>query len=124
MPGDLDDDYDDDSVSIVRPYSRTGGRTRARFDLALESLVSTSEAGRRREDPIDAEHLPIVELCERVRSVAEVAALIGIPLGVARILLADMAGVGLVIVHRATTPAGAMPDMAMMERVLSGLRRL
>src|SRR5262245_52485312 len=32
--------------SIVRPYVVTGGRTRAKVDLALESLVQTTELGR------------------------------------------------------------------------------
>ncbi len=46
------------------------------------------------------EHRDIAVLCQEVRSVAEVAALIMVvPLGVARVLIADMAGMGLVTVH-------------------------
>jgi hypothetical protein len=57
--------------------------------------------------------------------VAEVAALLAIPLGVARVLLGDMAGLGLVIVHQTASSTGkGGPDLALMERVLSGLRRL
>jgi hypothetical protein len=40
------------------------------------------------------------------------------------VLLADMADIGLVVVHRNATNSGTTPDMALMERVLSGLRRL
>jgi hypothetical protein len=74
------------------------------------------------------EHRAVAELCRAPRSVAEVAALLSLPLGVARVLLADMAGIGLVVVHR--NPPGeegshaGRPDMVLMERVLSGLRRL
>src|SRR5882672_6510916 len=32
--------------SMVRPYTKTGGRTRSDYDLAIEALVSTSERGR------------------------------------------------------------------------------
>jgi hypothetical protein len=43
---------------------------------------------------------------------------------VARVLLGDMAGMNLVTVHQTTSSAGSEPDLALMERVLSGLRRL
>ena len=42
----------------------------------------------------------------------------------ARVLLGDMAGLGLVTVHQTASSAGNAPDLALMERVLSGLRRL
>ncbi len=115
-----EDEDDDDDVALVRPYSRTGGRTRSAFDLALEALVSTCE--RADLTYVDAEHVPIVELCRQVRSVAEVAALARIPIGVVRILIADMAELGLVSVHRTAAPSG--PPIAILERVLAGLRRL
>jgi hypothetical protein len=47
-----------------------------------------------------------------------------LPLGVARVLLGDMAGLGVVNVHQTASSAGSVPDLALMERVLSGLRRL
>lgn len=115
-----DDGEDEDEIALVRPYSRTGGRTRSAFDLALEALVSTGD--RADLTYVDAEHVPIVELCRQVRSVAEVAALLRIPIGVARILVADMAELGLVSVHRTASPGG--PPIAILERVLAGLRRL
>ena len=55
---------------------------------------------------------------------AEVAALLSLPLGVARVVLGDMAGLGVVTVHQTASSAGSGPDLALMERVLSGLRRL
>lgn len=120
----MSDGPDDESVSIVRPYSRTAGRTRPTYDLALEALVATSDLGRNDEALIDAEHQSIAHLCEEARSVAEVAALLGLPLGVARILVGDMAGMGLVTVHRTSSDEGDVPDVALLERVLTGLRRL
>ena len=58
-------------------------------DLAGETLVSTSDAGRDVTTAHSAEHSAIAGLCADVRSVAEVAALLALPLGVARVLLAE-----------------------------------
>ncbi|MBV9922076.1 MAG: DUF742 domain-containing protein [Pseudonocardia sp.] len=111
-------------ASAVRPYTWTRGRTKSGFDLAIETLVSTSGRGREQMGMLQVEHRAVAELCEQARSVAEVAALLSLPLGVARVLLGDMAGLGLVTVHQTASSAGNAPDLALMERVLSGLRRL
>lgn len=111
-------------ASAVRPYTWTRGRTRSGFDLAIETLVSTSNRGREQMGLLQVEHRAVAELCEQARSVAEVAALLSLPLGVARVLLGDMAGLGIVTVHQTASSAGTVPDLALMERVLSGLRRL
>ncbi|MGH3830910.1 MAG: DUF742 domain-containing protein [Pseudonocardiaceae bacterium] len=108
----------------MRPYTWTGGRTSPVVDLAMETLVSTAESASTTAPPVSAEHRAVERLCRAPRSVAEVAALLSLPLGVARVLLADMADLGLVVVHRAANGSGDMPDIALMERVLSGLRRL
>ncbi|MBW0112906.1 DUF742 domain-containing protein, partial [Pseudonocardia sp. KRD-182] len=112
------------TASAVRPYAWTRGRTKSGFDLAIETLVSTSQRGRDQMGLLQVEHRAVAELCEATRSVAEVAALLSLPLGVARVLLGDMAGLGVVTVHQTASSAGNAPDLALMERVLSGLRRL
>ncbi|HEY0816277.1 MAG TPA: DUF742 domain-containing protein [Pseudonocardia sp.] len=117
-------DPGDTGASAVRPYTWTRGRTRSGFDLAIETLVSTSRRGQEQLSVLQVEHRAVAELCEQARSVAEVAALLSLPLGVARVLLGDMAGLGIVTVHQTASSAGNVPDLALMERVLSGLRRL
>jgi hypothetical protein len=111
-------------AAAVRPYAWTRGRTKTNFDLAIETLVSTSASGRDQLHMLQMEHRSVAELCDRPRSVAEVAALLALPLGVARVLLGDMAGLGVVTVHQTASTTGNLPDLALMERVLSGLRRL
>jgi hypothetical protein len=111
-------------ASAVRPYAWTRGRTKSGLDLAIEALVSTSQRGRDQMGLLQMEHRAVAELCEQTRSVAEVAALLSLPLGVARVLLGDMVGLGVVTVHQTASSAGSVPDLALMERVLSGLRRL
>jgi hypothetical protein len=112
------------SASVVRPYTWTRGRTSPVFDLAVETLVSTGAPGPDLAALTSAEHRAVTDLCRAPRSVAEVAALLSLPLGVARVLLAEMAGIGLIVVHRSANSSGDMPGMDLMERVLSGLRRL
>lgn len=112
------------SASAVRPYAWTRGRTKSGLDLAIEALVSTSQRAKDQMGLLQLEHRAVAELCEQTRSVAEVAALLSIPLGVARVVLGDMVGLNLVTVHQTATSAGNEPDLALMERVLSGLRRL
>lgn len=120
------DDWSDPAVpsSVVRPYTWTRGRTSPVFDLAMETLVSTTQHGHEMAVLTSEEHRAVAQLCSAPRSVAEVAALLSLPLGVARVLLADMADIGLVMVHRSAYSTAETPDMALMERVLSGLRRL
>jgi len=111
-------------ASAVRPYAWTRGRTKSGLDLAIEALVSTSQRAKDQIGLLQVEHRAVAELCEQTRSVAEVAALLSIPLGVARVVLGDMVGLNLVTVHQTASSAGNEPDLALMERVLSGLRRL
>ncbi|GAA3047543.1 DUF742 domain-containing protein [Kitasatospora albolonga] len=110
---------------LVRPYAMTGGRTRPRYQLAIEALISTTTAAERTGGLLP-EHARIVNLCRDVKSVAEISALAGVPLGVARILVADLAEAGLVAIHQpaAAGESGGTPDVTLLERVLSGLRKL
>jgi hypothetical protein len=115
----------DRTRSIVRPYAWTGGRTETAYDLPLEALISTNRATLARiGSKMTHDHRSVADLCLAAKSVAEVAALLSLPLGVARVVLGDMASAGMVVVHRPKTSDGHQPDLAMMERVLIGLRNL
>ncbi|MEU4997108.1 DUF742 domain-containing protein [Streptomyces sp. NPDC021622] len=115
----------------VRPYSLTGGRTRFGHVLLVETFVAALDAPEeRRELPqgnVTARVMPelraIVEICRRMRTVAEIAALLKMPLGVVRVLLSDLADQGKIRVY-GTGHGPGQPDRALLERVLSGLRRL
>jgi hypothetical protein len=112
-------------AAFVRPYAWTRGRTKSGYELAVETLVSVSNRARSQLERLPMEHRSVADLLlEQTRSVAEVAALLSLPLGVARVLLGDMASSGTVTVHQTASTPGDMPDLALMERVLSGLRRL
>ena len=111
---------------LVRPYAMTGGRTRPRYQLAIEALVQHHRASRTSCKGQLPEHQRICNLCQEIKSVAEISALLTIPLGVARILVADLAEAGLVAIHQpgGDETAGGQPDVTLLERVLSGLRKL
>ncbi|KZB87241.1 DUF742 domain-containing protein [Amycolatopsis regifaucium] len=112
------------SGSRVRPYTRTGGRTRTAHDLALEALVSTSDDGRRYRGVRTPEHRQICDICLDTRSIAEIAAHLRLPLGVVKVLVGDMADAGLVLIHQTELILGDSSSRAFMERVLQGLRTL
>ncbi|CAM5504121.1 hypothetical protein GCM10010329_00030 [Streptomyces spiroverticillatus] len=115
----------------VRPYSLTGGRTRFTHVLLVETFVAALEApperpeltGRQTSHRVGPEMQAIVEICRRMRTVAEIAALLKMPLGVVRVLLSDLADQGKIRVYGTGHGAGR-PDRALLERVLDGLRRL
>jgi len=99
----------------------TGGRTRpTQDDLEIETLVSTTSSGEQ-TPKLTVEQRAIAALCHDILSIAEVSAKLHLPLGVVRILVGDMADEQLVMVHR-PTQAGDRPDLALLERVLYGLR--
>ena len=67
----------------------------------------------------------IAVLCEpRAQSLAEIAAYLRLPLGVARVLVADLVADGLLTLHSAAPKEGFTERMDLLERVLSGLRKL
>ncbi len=107
---------------LVRPYFWTGGRTASRYELSFETLISAT--GQPMDPTAPPEHRTILTLCAAPRSVAELAALMSMPLGVVRVVLGDMAEVGSVAVHRTAGSADAAPDLVLMQRVLNGLQRL
>jgi len=113
-----------DPGPVVRPYAWTRGRTRPNVELAIETLLSTTTHGTQEERNLLPEKAAVVRCCQRARSLAEVAATLGVPLGVARVLVSDMADEKLLAVHE---PAGDSDDRthhALLERVLRGLRKL
>jgi uncharacterized protein DUF742 len=109
--------------SLVRPYAVTGGRTKPSYQLQIEAMVSASHYEARDLSVLSPECQSILGYCRDWRSVAEISAVLRMPLGVARVLIGDMAMEGLVRVHQADHVHGR-PDLNLLERVLSGLRKL
>jgi hypothetical protein len=120
---------DEPTGALVRPYAVTRGRTRPSLDIAIEALIETTVRGRTnggRGSQSGQEQQYIATLCDgRLQSLAEIAARMQLPLGVARVLIADMAADGLVAVYEPTSfDDNDSVGTELLERVLSGLRRL
>ncbi|WP_420160551.1 DUF742 domain-containing protein [Nocardiopsis sp. CNT-189] len=109
--------------SLVRPYAVTRGRTKPKAQLPLEALISATATARNEMGALTPECQAISDLCREWRSVAEISALLRIPLGVARVLVADMSEQGLVQI-RSSLETDSRPNANLLERVLSGLRKL
>ncbi|MGH3449321.1 MAG: DUF742 domain-containing protein [Haloechinothrix sp.] len=115
----------DDARSWVRPYVWTGGRTDTTLEFALETLVSARKAAEESGvEEMRDEHRRVLELCDQPRSVTEIASLLSVPLGVAKTLLGAMAEEDMLVVHSNGESGSVGPDLALMERVLQGLRNL
>jgi hypothetical protein len=112
-----------ETASMVRAYAWTGGRTKSDYQFEIETLVSTSYRAYDVLPTLQVEYQAVASLCHEPKSVAEVAALLTLPLGVMKVLLGDMARLGLIDVHR-TGSGGDVPDLELFQRVLAGLRRL
>ena len=107
-----------ETVSLIRPFIFTGGRTRSVHDgLRLDTMIQTLPAAL--DAPLQFERHRIVELCQEPLSLAEIAAMVGIPLGVARVLVGDLVSSGLVSYQESSE----LP-IPMLERILEGVRAL
>jgi Protein of unknown function (DUF742) len=105
-------------AGIVRPYLFTRGRTlpaRA-APLPVEAMVSATALARATARTLPGELRRIIELCGTPQSVAEIAARTRTPLGVVRVLVADLYTAGFVDVHQAADPAG---DVALLQRLIT-----
>ena len=106
---------------VVPVYAITGGRTRsgAGQDMPVETLVTATAA--RGVDMLQAEYRTAVELATHPVSIAEVGAALAVPLGVARVVVADLVDAGHLAAHLPpSTDGGPAPEI--LERLLEGLR--
>jgi hypothetical protein len=109
---------------VVPVYAFTRGRTRAAGqELPLEAVVIATEQSVRAGASLQMESRAIVEMCARPTSLAEVGAALRVPVGVARVLVGDLAHGGYLEVHLPRTAAGdGGPGHEILGRLLDGLR--
>lgn len=116
--------YREPSKLRVRPYVLTGGRTKSEVGLALETSLETTEQGRDARRGLTLEPLDIVNACVEPVPLVELAARLGLPLQVLRVLVGDMVTEGLIEAHAGPRASSEHPDLALLERVLDGLQAL
>lgn len=105
---------------LVPPYIVTGGRTRSDGEeLALETLVTTTADGLEQADRHLFEQRRILETCREAMSIAEVAAELEVPAGVARVLIGDLVAAGMLHPNQ---PADT--NERLIRRLIDGVRSL
>jgi hypothetical protein len=115
---------DDDApvARVVRPYTLTGGRTAPKVALPVEATLRRQDS--RPEGLMDGNLVRILDVCDK-RSVAEVSALVSMPIGVVRVLLGDLIEQGLVQAQATLTADSSQDERReLIERTLRGLRTL
>ena len=118
---------DRNSGPVVRPYAVTGGRTEPADGELLDLIAVVVDAGAADGDDdrigLSPEHRRIFSLCKQPATVADVASDTSLPLGVVRVLIAD-----LIVAGRLTVlpqrPATDQPSAELLREVLHGLRAL
>ena len=124
MSGNEERWLDAEAGPVVRPYALTRGRTRhsgESFDL-VATVVATNA---RIADPtaLGPEHVSVLQLARAPTTVADIASDVDLPLGVVRILLADLRELGLIAIRTPMTMAERV-DKQTLREVLNGLRGL
>lgn len=113
----------EEAVSLVRPYLLTAGRAQPIDQtLEIEAQVVTSQLGATAAIGLTFERRDIVTLCLEAKSVAEIASILTLHIGVARVLVADLAQFGYVVVGRPR--AKLFQDIDVIERVIRGLESI
>ncbi|MFF3934369.1 DUF742 domain-containing protein [Streptomyces hirsutus] len=106
---------------LVRPYVRTGGRTRPSTDVRLESVVFAATGTR---PGLNTDVRRVLALFAPAQdgglAVAEVASALALPPSTTRILVADLIEHGLMTL--AQRQDDDRPPASLLERVLHGLR--
>lgn len=119
---DPNDDAEDHTGRLIRPYAMTGGRTAgAGPEIPLEAQVLASSRAAAHNGTHRWEAAKLLEMVETPMALVEVAARLQIPVGVARVLVADLVEDGSLIMH---LPPASSSFTSLLEQVLDGVRDL
>ena len=110
-----------ESGRLIRPYTMIGGRTIAESDISLEAQIQATARASQHLGAYRWEAAKVVELVQSPMALIEIAARLQIPIGVARVLVADLVGDGAVMLH---IPEKQQSFASLLERVLDGVRNL
>ena len=112
-----------DAGSAVRAYAMTGGRSHISVHLEFETMLQATADGREALTAVRFERADIVRQCQRdPQSVAELSALLRVPIGVVRVVASDLIAEGyLEAFHPSTDVAD---DVLLITRLIAGVRAL
>ncbi|AFU00592.1 MULTISPECIES: DUF742 domain-containing protein [Nocardia] len=88
----------DSDEQFVRPFVVTAGRTTPLVDgLRIETLVQAPPSAL--SAPLQFEQRTVVQLCQQPHSIAEIGTALRVPVGVAKVVVSDLAAAGYVTVR-------------------------
>jgi hypothetical protein len=120
-----DEWLDAEAGPVVRPYQLTQGRTRVSgeaFDIVATVLATHARIA----DPggLGPEHFSVLQRAYTPTTVVDIASDVDLPLGVVRILLADLREFGLVTIDAPIPMKARQVDRDTLREVIHGLRGL
>ena len=110
---------------VIRPHALTGGRKQPAGGALLDLIAVVVAAARADRDDLmlSPEHRRIIGLCRSPTTLAIVASAVSLPVGVVRVILADLIPHGQITVM--TQRQSDRPTSAdLLKEVLLGLRSL
>jgi hypothetical protein len=116
---------DEEAGRVVRPYAVIRGRTRPSGEMNLDLVAMITTTWRVPPDSwrLDPEHFALLRLCTSPMSLVDIASDLDLPLGVVRILVADLRERDMVTV-RQPMMSPRQDDLPILREVINGLRRL
>ena len=75
---------------LPRPYTLTRGRTKTRRNLPLEGVVVRTPRGEVAVSSLRGPGGEILDVCEQAMTIRDIAAVLRLPVGVARVLVDDL----------------------------------
>lgn len=114
---------------LIRPYAITGGRTgRDSPPMALEALVRSTPLGLQTKHQFRWEAARVIDLARSEMAVVELAARLDVPIGVTRVVIADLSKKGAVTISVAAVSDTAEMDgdqyATLLKKVLDGIKSL
>ncbi|MCB0957575.1 MAG: DUF742 domain-containing protein [Ilumatobacteraceae bacterium] len=111
------------ALSGVRAYTMTGGRAHAAVHLEFETMLQTTAAGREALTAMKFERADILTLGRNEPlSVAELSARLHVPIGVVRVVAADLLSEGMLEAFQPS--ANVADDVLLITRLIAGVRAL
>lgn len=114
---------------LIRPYTITGGRTGGESPpIALEALVKSTPLGTQIKHQFRWEAARVIDLARTDTALVELAARLDVPIGVARVVVADLSQRGAVTIIE---PRGGLEAdepgteyASLLKKVLDGIKSL
>lgn len=108
-----------------RPYLITGGRTGGGDSgIHIETLLVRDLGAEPPRITFSAEMTKIAAECDDPVAVAEVAARIGLPIGVVQVLAGDLVSAGVLLRSESSSSLSLADDVLFIERLINGVAAL